>query len=63
MRFARTQILRMTQVANAREAKLLAEPGDAGADDSEDDGLEQCGLREVAAAHKQDAERDAQRRG
>ncbi len=42
--------------------QLLAEPGDTDADDGEDDGLEQRGLREVAAAYKQDAERDAQRR-
>src|SRR4029079_1847808 len=63
MRFARPQILRMAQVANAREAKLLAEPGDTDADNGEDDGLEHRGLREMAAPYKQDAERDAQRRG
>ena len=63
MRFARTQILGVVQIANAREAELLAEPGDADADDGEDDRFEQRGLGEMAAAHKQDAERDAQRRG
>ena len=63
MRFARPQILGVVQVANAREAELLAVPGDADADYSEDDRLKLCGLGEMAAAHKQDAERDAKRRG
>ena len=49
MSFARPQILRVAQVANAREAKLLAEPGDADADDGEDAVSSICGLREVAA--------------
>ena len=60
MSFARSQILRVAPVANAREAQLLAEPGDAAADNGEDDGLEQRRLRQMAAADKQDAQGDTE---
>jgi Crp-like helix-turn-helix domain len=58
MCFARPQVLRVGRVANARAAKLLAEPRNTHTDNSEDQRLKQRWLREVAATHEQNTKRD-----
>ncbi len=62
MRLSRQQVLCLIEIANPRAAKLLAEPGDAAADDSEDDRLKQRWLGQIPAADEQDAQGDAESR-